>query len=41
MMKDMKPLVNSDVTAKHETVMDLMGGLPIMMGPRSTVTKTF
>lgn len=41
MMKDMKPLVNSDPEAKHETVMDLMGGLPIMMGPRETRTKTY
>ncbi|MBX3234009.1 MAG: hypothetical protein KIT84_33285 [Labilithrix sp.] len=41
MMKDMKPLVNSDPAAKHETLMDMMGGLPIMMGPRETRTKTY
>lgn len=41
MMKDMKPLVNSDPEAKHETLMDLMGGMPIMMGPRETRTKTY
>ena len=41
MMKDMKPLVNSDPEAKHETLMDMMGGLPIMMGPRETRTKTY
>lgn len=41
MMKDLKPLVNSDPTQNHETLMYMMGGLPIMMGPRSTVTKTY
>jgi len=41
MMRDMKPLVNSDPEANHETLMDLMGGLPIVMGPRETRTKVY
>ncbi len=41
MMKDMRPLVNPDPSAKHETIMDMMGGLPVMMGPRETRTKTY
>jgi hypothetical protein len=41
MMKDTKPLVNPDPAAKHETLMDFMGGLPIMMGPRETRTKDY
>jgi hypothetical protein len=41
MMKDMKPLVNSDPEAKHETVMDMMGWLPIAMGPRETRSKQY
>jgi hypothetical protein len=41
MMKDMKPLVNSDPAAKHETIMDMMGGMPVVMGPRETRTKTY
>ena len=41
MMKDMKPLVNSDPEAKHETLMDMMGGLPVVMGPRELRTKTY
>ncbi|MBX3214045.1 MAG: hypothetical protein KF850_18565 [Labilithrix sp.] len=41
MMKDMKPLVNSDPEAKHETLMDMMGGLPVVMGPRETRSKKY
>lgn len=41
MMKDVKPLVNSDPEAKHETLMDMMGGLPIVMGPRETRSKQY
>ncbi len=41
MMKDVKPLVNSDPEAKHETLMDMMGALPIMMGPRETRSKSY
>ena len=41
MMKDSKALVNPDPDAHHETLMDMMGGLPIMMGPRETRTKTY
>jgi hypothetical protein len=40
-MKDMKPLVNSDPNAKHETLMDMIGGLPVVMGPRETRTKAY
>lgn len=39
--KDMRPLVNSDPKAKHETLMDFAGGLPIMMGPRETREKQY
>ncbi len=41
MMKDMKPLVNSDPEAKHETLMDMMGGLPVVMGPREIRSKQY
>jgi hypothetical protein len=41
MMRDMKPLVNSDPAANHETLMDMIGGLPIVMGPRETRTKIY
>ncbi|MDF2696643.1 MAG: hypothetical protein K0S65_5026, partial [Labilithrix sp.] len=41
MMKDMKPLVNSDPEAKHETLMDTMGWLPVAMGPRETRSKQY
>jgi hypothetical protein len=40
-MKDLKPLVNSDPEAKHETLMDMVGALPIMLGPRETRTKEY
>src|SRR5262249_21291315 len=40
-MKDMKPLVNSDPEAHHETLMDMMGGLPILLGPRETRSKAY
>lgn len=41
MMADMKPLVNPDPKANHETLMDMMGGMPIMMGPRELRTKAY
>ncbi len=41
MMKDMKVLVSSDPSLKHETVMDLVGGLQIVMGPRETRSKSY
>lgn len=41
MMVDMKPLFNPNQEEKHETIMDMMGALPIVMGPRETRTKTF
>lgn len=39
--KDLKPLVSSDPEAKHETLMDLMGGLPVVMGPRETKSRRY
>jgi hypothetical protein len=39
--KDTKALVNSDPKAQHETLMDLLGGLPIVMGPRADRTKKY
>ncbi len=41
MMADMKPLVNPNPEAKHETLMDLMGGMPIVMGPREPRSKSY
>ncbi len=41
MMKDMKPLVTSDPEAKHETLMDMMGALPVVMGPRELRSKQY
>jgi hypothetical protein len=41
MMKDMKVLVNSDPEQKHETMMDMVGGLQILMGPRETRSKSY
>jgi hypothetical protein len=40
-LKDVKALTNPDPAAKHETLMDLVGGLPIAMGPRETRTKDY
>src|SRR5262249_47863645 len=41
MMKDLKPLVNSNPEAKHETLMDMAGGLFVVMGPRETRSKAY
>jgi hypothetical protein len=41
MMVDVKPLVNPDPAAKHETIMDMMAALPVMMGPRETRVKEY
>jgi hypothetical protein len=41
MMVDLKPLVNPDPNAKHETLMDLMGGMPVVMGPREPRSKQY
>jgi hypothetical protein len=41
LVRDLKPLVNPDPEAKHETLMDLAGGIPIVLGPRETRTKKY
>lgn len=41
LLKDLKPLVNSDPEAKHETLMDAAGGLVVVLGPRSTRVKDY
>jgi hypothetical protein len=39
--KDLRPLINSDPSAKRETLMDLVGGLQIAMGPRELTSKQY
>lgn len=34
LLRDMRPLLNPDPDAHQETLMDFMGGMPIMLGPR-------
>ena len=41
MMADLKPLVNPDPEAKHETLMDLLGGLHVAVGPRASKSKAY
>ncbi len=41
MMADLKPLVNPDPEAKHETLMDMLGGLHVAVGPRVQKSKTY
>ena len=41
MMADLKPLVNPDPEAKHETLMDMLGGLHVAVGPRAQKTKAY
>jgi len=41
MMADLKPLVNPDPEAKHETLMDLLGGLHVAVGPRAQKSKAY
>lgn len=41
MMSDMKPLVNPDPAAKHETLMDMLGGLHVAVGPRVQKSKSY
>jgi len=41
MMADMKPLVNPDPELKHETLMDMLGGLYVAVGPRTELTKSY
>ena len=40
-MVDLKPLVDSNVADKHETLMDAAGAVPIILGPRATTTKSY
>ncbi|WP_394837138.1 hypothetical protein LVJ94_09545 [Pendulispora rubella] len=41
LMQDLKPLVNPDPAANHETLMDLLGGLHVTVGPRERKSKTY
>ncbi|MDB4933393.1 MAG: hypothetical protein JWP87_365 [Labilithrix sp.] len=41
MMSDLKPLVNPDPEAKHETLMDMLGGLHVAVGPRAQKSKSY
>jgi hypothetical protein len=41
MMADLKPLVNPNPDAKHETLMDMIGGMHVAVGPRVAKKKTY
>ncbi len=41
MMSDLKPLVNPDSTANHETLMDMLGGMFVAVGPRVQKSKSY
>ena len=41
MMADLKPLVNANVEANHETLMDTLGGMDVAVGPRVDKTKKY
>ncbi len=41
MMADLKPLVNPDGTQNHETLMDMLGGIDIAVGPRAQQSKSY
>ncbi|AKU99370.1 hypothetical protein AKJ09_06034 [Labilithrix luteola] len=41
MLVDMKPLVNPDPEARHETLMDLVGGMYVSVGPREQKQKSY
>lgn len=41
LLTDLRPLVNPDPAAQHETLMDLTGGLYVAVGPREPRTKNF
>ena len=41
MMSDLKVLVNPNVEAKRETLMDTLGGLDVLVGPRVGKTKKY
>lgn len=40
-MADLKPLVNPDPELKHETLMDMLGGLTVAVGARQELTKSY
>ena len=41
LLTDLKPLVNPSPDAKHETLMDMAGGLWVAVGPRAQTTKAY
>lgn len=41
MMADLKPLVNPDPEANHETLMNMLGGLHVAVGPRVQKSKSY
>ena len=41
MMADLKPLVNPNPDAKHETLMDMLGGMHVAVGPRGPRSKAY
>ncbi|HEY8074966.1 MAG TPA: hypothetical protein VIF62_12670, partial [Labilithrix sp.] len=41
LLADLKPLVNPSPDAKHETLMDMAGGLYVAVGPRANTTKKY
>jgi len=41
MMADLKPLVNPDPAANHETLMDMLGGMFVAVGPRAQKSKSY
>ena len=40
-MSDLKPLLNADPAAKHETLMDALAGAYVAVGPRTATKKAF
>ncbi len=40
-LDDLKPLVNPDPAANHETLMDMLGGVQVALGPRVASSKVF
>jgi len=41
LLQDLQPLVNPDPNANHETLMDLLGGLHVTVGPRESKSKDY
>jgi hypothetical protein len=41
MMSDLRPLVNPDPAANHETLMDTLGGMFVAVGPRAQKSKSY